>query len=90
MTSRKGSMQKNFSKGWKRSHEENWKKIEITQLGEEEKAQLHLPPGSLGMALIRVCWTVVVVYTEGSTRKNKFKSQPEDLAWMYRAVSLGP
>lgn len=89
MTFRKGFMQKNFFKGWKRSYEENWKKIEIIQFGEEEKVQFYLFSGFLGMVFIRVCWIVVVVYIEGSIRKNKFKFQFEDLVWMYRVVFLG-
>lgn len=42
-----------------------------------EKSELQLPQGflvvALGRALIRVWWTAVVVYTEGSMRKNKLK-----------------
>lgn len=45
---------------------------------------------ALGRAFIQVNWTVVIVYTEGSKRKSKFKSEPEDLGYTYRAVSFGP
>lgn len=40
-----------------------------------EKSELQLPQGflALGRALIRVWWTAVVVYTEGSMRKSKLK-----------------
>lgn len=42
MTSEKGSTQKTFSKDWKRSCDENWKKLRFISLG-EEKSQLQLP-----------------------------------------------
>lgn len=55
MTSGKGSMEKFFSKGWKRSHKENWEKLSLPTV---EKSQFQLSQGlfigDLGRALIRL------------------------------------
>lgn len=45
---------------------------------------------ALGKGLIKVPWTLVVVYIDGSKRKSKFKFEPEYSGCTYRAGSLGP